>query len=70
MDTLYYRKIAEIVMRDMRDMDPASLRLRGAAERALALPRDSKARVAKADKRALKDWMRQWCDARRPAEAP
>lgn len=64
MDTLYYRKIAEIVRRDVLDADPASLRLRGTAERVLVSPRDSKARLESADKRALKTWMRAWCDLR------
>lgn len=65
MDTLYYRKIAEMIARD--ELDPG---LREAAARVLATPRHSKARIAKADKLAVKAWMRQWCDARRPAEAP
>lgn len=59
MDTLYYRKIAEIVRRD--EQEPA---LRAAAERALSTPRDGKARIARADRRTLKTWMRAWCDQR------
>jgi hypothetical protein len=59
MDTLYYRKIAEIVRRDEQAPE-----LRAAAERALSTPRDSKARIGRMDKRALKTWMRAWCDAR------
>ena len=59
MDTLYYRKIAEIIRRD--EQEPA---LRAVAERALSTPRDGKSRIAKADRRTLKTWMRRWCDER------
>ena len=63
MDTLYYRKIAEIVRRDVADAE-----MRAIAERALNTPRDRKARLAKADKRALKSWMHAWCDAAEAGE--
>ena len=59
MDTLYYRKIAEIIRRD--EQEPA---LRAVAESALSTPRDGKSRIAKADRRTLKTWMRRWCDER------
>jgi hypothetical protein len=59
MDTLYYRKIAEMMQRDEQDTN-----LRAAAERVLLTPRNSRARIAKGDKRALKTWMRAWCDKR------
>ena len=57
METLYYRKIAEIVLRDEEDMA-----LREAAIRVLALPRDRKSNVAKTDRRKLKAYMHKWCD--------
>lgn len=56
-DTLYYRKVAEIVMRDEIAAD-----LRAAADRVLATPREGKARIAKTDRRAMKAWMVAWCD--------
>lgn len=56
--TLYYRKIAEIVLRDERA--PA---LRYAAHRVLATGRGTRDRLVTADKRALKAWMLLWCDA-------
>jgi hypothetical protein len=57
MDTLYYRKIAEIVMRDEPDME-----MKAAAGRALDVGRDSKGQISKRDRRLLKEWMRRWCD--------
>ena len=38
--------------------------LQAVAERALSTPRDGKSRIAKADRRTLKTWMRRWCDER------
>lgn len=62
MDTLYYRKIAEIVRRDETEPD-----MRAVADRALNTERDGKARIAKRDGRWLKAWMRRWCDVRQQA---
>jgi hypothetical protein len=56
MDTLYYRKIAEIILRDESDAV-----IREAAHRVLGLPRD-RGSIRKPDRKALKTWMRAWCD--------
>lgn len=57
MDTLYYRKIAEIILRDESDTA-----LRSVAARVSATPYDNAAKIAKSDRRKLKVWMRHWCD--------
>lgn len=57
METIYYRKIAELVHRDERH-DAA---VRSAAERALATGRETGDNIARKDRRLLKAWMRDWC---------
>jgi hypothetical protein len=57
MEILYYRKIAELLLRDEQNEA-----LREAAERVKALPHTGKAKIAKGDRRALKAWMYAWCD--------
>jgi hypothetical protein len=57
MEITYYRKIAELILRDEQNEA-----LQKAAERIKALPYEGKAKIAKSDRRALKAWMYAWCD--------
>lgn len=57
MDTLYYRKIAEIMKRDEDNIE-----LREIALRVLALGRDKHDNVRSADRKKLRAWLLQWCD--------
>jgi len=59
-DTLYYRKISEIAIRDASSNEVCS-----AANRVLTLPRTSKSHPTKSDRRILKAWMYAWIDSRR-----
>ena len=52
MDTVYSRKIAEIVLRDEQDYE-----LRRMAARAIEARK-----IRKKDRRELKKWMLAWCD--------
>ena len=55
----YYRKIAEIIVRD--EPDPV---LRAAAFRVLETGRGGRYRIRRRDRRRLKQWMLRWCDAK------
>lgn len=53
MDTVYYRKIAEIVLRDVAAGDAVY----DAAARAI----DAR-NIKKSDRRKLREWMLAWCE--------
>jgi hypothetical protein len=58
METLYYRKIAEIAKRDSGDHSVVEI-----AERVLATGHDTRDRIRKSDRRALRSFMLQWIAA-------
>lgn len=59
MDTLYYRKIAQIAHRDGDEV------IRGVAVRVEETGRLTGDQVQPTDKRALRLWMREWCARKR-----